>query len=67
MTDYEASWPAVMDPGGATATTWSVRAVPTSFFLDGSGIVRTISFGPPPSGSLEGLLAKILPPASPSP
>lgn len=67
MSDYAASWPAVMDPGGATATIWSVRAVPTSFFLDGAGIVRAVSFGPPPSGSLEGLLAKILPPASPPP
>lgn len=67
MTAYDAPWPAVMDPGGATAAAWSVRGVPTSFYLDVTGTVRAISFGPPPSGSLEVLLAKILPPTSPAP
>ena len=67
MADYEAPWPAVMDPDHRVADAYRVHVPPLTFYVDATGIVRTVSFGPPPSGSLEGLLAKILPAASPSP
>ena len=62
-----ASWPALGDPGGATAAAYSVFAPPTTFYVDADGIVRAVSFGPPPAGSLEGILARILPSPSASP
>lgn len=65
MTAYGATWPALVDAGGATAAAYSVNVPPLTFYLDASGVVRTVSFGPPPAGSLELLLAKILPPAAP--
>jgi cytochrome c biogenesis protein CcmG/thiol:disulfide interchange protein DsbE len=67
MSAQGASWPALVDPGGATAAAYSVFAPPTTFYVDAGGIVRAVSFGPPPAGSLEGLLARILPSASASP
>lgn len=61
MAAYGAPWPALVDPGGATANAYSVNGAPMTFYIDAAGIVRTVSFGPPPSGSLAGLLARILP------
>jgi cytochrome c biogenesis protein CcmG, thiol:disulfide interchange protein DsbE len=61
MTAYGAPWPALVDLGGATAAAYSVNVPPLTFYLDAAGVVRTVSFGPPPAGSLELLLAHILP------
>jgi cytochrome c biogenesis protein CcmG/thiol:disulfide interchange protein DsbE len=61
MNAQGASWPALVDPDGAVAGAYAVHAPPTTFYIDGAGVVRAISFGPPPAGSLEGLLARILP------
>ena len=68
MTAQGAAWPMLLDDGGRVAAAYGVLGIPQSFWVDGSGIVRQVSFGPPPSGSLDALLASILPPAaSPSP
>jgi cytochrome c biogenesis protein CcmG, thiol:disulfide interchange protein DsbE len=68
MTDQGAAWPMLVDEGGRVAAAYGVLGIPQSFWIDGTGIVRQVSFGPPPSGSLDALLATILPPAaSPSP
>jgi len=68
MTEQGAAWPMLIDEGGRVAAAYGVLGIPQSFWIDGSGIVRQVSFGPPPSGSLDALLASILPPvASPSP
>jgi cytochrome c biogenesis protein CcmG/thiol:disulfide interchange protein DsbE len=61
MSAQGASWPALADPDGAVAAAYSVSAPPMTFYIDAAGIVRLVSFGPPPAGSLEGLLAHILP------
>jgi cytochrome c biogenesis protein CcmG/thiol:disulfide interchange protein DsbE len=61
MSAEGASWPALVDPDGAVAAAYAVSAPPMTFYVDSAGIVRTVSFGPPPAGSLEGLLARILP------
>ncbi|MFI5255045.1 MAG: TlpA family protein disulfide reductase [Candidatus Limnocylindrales bacterium] len=66
MNAYGATWPALVDPDGSTASAYSVNGAPMTFYIDPAGIVRTVSFGPPPSGSLEELLADILPPAGAS-
>ena len=34
--------------------------MPTTYYIDREGIVRAVSYGPPPAGTLEEQLAKIL-------
>ena len=69
MADHGATWPAALDPDGAVAAAYGVGAVPVSLYIDGGGIVRSVSYGAPPSGRMEALLATILPraPATSSP
>ncbi|MBA2253818.1 MAG: redoxin domain-containing protein [Chloroflexi bacterium] len=55
-----ATWPLLPDLGGRTVDAYRVAAVPLTFYLDRNGIVRAVSFGPPPSGVLDEHLAKIL-------
>ncbi|MFI5293092.1 MAG: TlpA family protein disulfide reductase [Candidatus Limnocylindrales bacterium] len=61
-----AHWPALVDPASAVASAYTVNAPPLSFFVDGQGIVRSIAYGPPPSGSIEERIAAILPPPTPA-
>ncbi|MGZ6296267.1 MAG: TlpA family protein disulfide reductase [Candidatus Limnocylindrales bacterium] len=56
----DAGWPMLLDPDGRAAAAYGVLGVPQSFYIDGAGVVREVSFGPPPSGSLDALLAHIL-------
>jgi cytochrome c biogenesis protein CcmG, thiol:disulfide interchange protein DsbE len=60
-----ATWPMLLDPAKAAATAYGVLAVPESFYIDPTGVVRTLSFGPPPAGGIDALIGQILP--SPSP
>ncbi|MDQ3871233.1 MAG: TlpA family protein disulfide reductase [Chloroflexota bacterium] len=55
-----AAWPALVDPGGAVAAAYGVLGIPISFYLDRDGIVRAVSYGPPPSNVLDEQLDKIL-------
>jgi peroxiredoxin len=56
-----AAWPLLPDAGGTTAAAYRADLfVPISFYVDRTGIVRAVSFGPPPSGALDDQLAKIL-------
>jgi cytochrome c biogenesis protein CcmG, thiol:disulfide interchange protein DsbE len=60
-----ATWPGLIDPGGAVAAAYKVTVPPLSFFVDPSGVVRSIAYGPPPSGTIDDRIAAILPGASP--
>ena len=56
-----ASTPALAQDANNTAwQAYGTALVPTSYYIDRQGIVRAVSYGPPPSGTLEELLAKIL-------
>ena len=55
-----AVWPALVDPGGSVARAYGVLGIPITFYVDGNGIVRAVSYGPPPSNVLDEQLAKIL-------
>jgi len=55
-----ATWPMLLDPDDAVWNAYFATAVPMSFFIDREGVVRAVSFGPPPSRSLELLIEKIL-------
>jgi cytochrome c biogenesis protein CcmG/thiol:disulfide interchange protein DsbE len=56
----DAGWPLLLDPDNAAWQAYKGALVPTSFYIDRQGIIRAVSFGPPPSGTLEEQLAKIL-------
>jgi cytochrome c biogenesis protein CcmG, thiol:disulfide interchange protein DsbE len=57
---YNAQWPLLDDVDDVAWTAYHGAFVPVSYFIDRDGIVRAVSYGPPPSASLDGLLAKIL-------
>ena len=57
---YNAEWPLLDDVEDVAWTAYHGFAVPVSYFIDRAGIVRAVSYGPPPSASLDSLLAKIL-------
>jgi cytochrome c biogenesis protein CcmG, thiol:disulfide interchange protein DsbE len=42
---YGATWPTVIDPGAAIKSAYHVIARPQSYFVDGSGILRSIQIG----------------------
>jgi cytochrome c biogenesis protein CcmG/thiol:disulfide interchange protein DsbE len=58
--DQSATWPLLADPDDAAWKAYAGALVPTSYYVDRAGVIRAVSFGPPPSGTLEEQLAKIL-------
>jgi cytochrome c biogenesis protein CcmG/thiol:disulfide interchange protein DsbE len=54
------TWPALVDPGGTVAAEYGVLGLPITFYVDRRGIVRTVSYGPPPEDVFEAQLALIL-------
>ncbi|HTS14593.1 MAG TPA: TlpA disulfide reductase family protein [Candidatus Sulfotelmatobacter sp.] len=65
MASEGAAWPMLLDPDGVAAGAYGVHVVPESFYIDPTGVVRTLSFGPPPASGIDALIAQILP-AAPS-
>jgi cytochrome c biogenesis protein CcmG/thiol:disulfide interchange protein DsbE len=55
-----ADWPALVDPGGRVAAQWGVIGLPITYFVDRDGLVRGVSYGPPPPDALDTLLRRIL-------
>jgi cytochrome c biogenesis protein CcmG, thiol:disulfide interchange protein DsbE len=58
--DHGASWLLLSDPDNAAWRAYLGALVPMTYYIDRQGIVRAVSYGPPPSGTLEEQLAKIL-------
>jgi cytochrome c biogenesis protein CcmG/thiol:disulfide interchange protein DsbE len=58
--DQGATWPLLMDANDAAWQAYDMSVMPTSFYIDRQGMVRAVSYGPPPSGTLEEQLTKIL-------
>lgn len=54
------TWPMLLDPSNVAWDSYSGLLLPTTFYIDREGIVRSVSFGPPGSGSLEDLITQIL-------
>ena len=59
-TAEEAAWPMLVDPDDVAWRAYLGVALPITYYVDRAGIVRAVAFGPPPSGSLEDQIAKIL-------
>ena len=55
-----ATWPALVDPGGAVADAYLVVGLPITYYVDRVGVVRAVSYGPPPPKVLAEQLDKIL-------
>ncbi len=54
--DYNVTYPLLFDRGGATNAAYGVTAIPTSYFIDGNGVVRSVFVQPlTPKTMLQGL------------
>jgi cytochrome c biogenesis protein CcmG/thiol:disulfide interchange protein DsbE len=59
--DQGANWPVLLDPDDAAWDAYRGVAMPTSFFVDGEGVVRAFSLGAFTETGLAAQLATILP------
>jgi cytochrome c biogenesis protein CcmG/thiol:disulfide interchange protein DsbE len=57
---YGATWPLALDPGNEAWNAYRASGVPLSYYIDRAGIVRAVSYGPPPSGFLDDQIRQIL-------
>jgi peroxiredoxin len=59
------TYPIVIDRSSEVGEVWRingpVRGIPTSYFIDAGGVIRSRYYGPMPEEALEDGLAKILP------
>jgi len=53
-------WPLLVDADDVAWSAYHGAFVPVSYFVDRGGVVRAVSYGPPPSASLDAYIAKIL-------
>lgn len=42
---YDVDWPLLIDPDGDTATAFRVQSIPTTFFIDADGMIRSFVYG----------------------
>jgi cytochrome c biogenesis protein CcmG/thiol:disulfide interchange protein DsbE len=57
---FNAQWPLLVDAGETAWTAYHGAFVPVSYFIDRAGIVRAVSYGPPPQDNIDAVIAKIL-------
>ena len=57
---YGATWPLLQDPNQTAWKAFKNSLVPVSYYIDRDGIVRAVSYGPPPSGYLDDEIKQIL-------
>jgi cytochrome c biogenesis protein CcmG/thiol:disulfide interchange protein DsbE len=57
---FDATWPLVQDPGDTIYKGYDVAEIPVSYYVDRDGIIRAVSYGPPPSGFLDQQIEQIL-------
>ncbi|OGO50246.1 MAG: hypothetical protein A2148_04260 [Chloroflexi bacterium RBG_16_68_14] len=63
--EFGIDFPLVIDRDGELADVWRlggpIQGIPTSYFIDGTGVIRDLYYGPMTEKTLEERLAKILP------
>ncbi len=59
MRAHDANWPGLLDPREEAARAYGVTLPPLTFYIDREGIVRAVSYGPPPRATFEEYLARI--------
>jgi cytochrome c biogenesis protein CcmG, thiol:disulfide interchange protein DsbE len=57
---YGATWPLVLDPNEVAWNAYNGSLVPVSYYIDRDGVIRAVSYGPPPSGFLDDQIRQIL-------
>lgn len=57
---YHAAWPLLNDADDVAWNAYHGAFVPISYFVDRAGVVRAVSYGPPPAAVLDDEIAKIL-------
>ena len=57
---YNAQWPLLVDANDVAWNAYHGAFVPVSYFVDRNGIVRAVSYGPPPEDNIDAVIAKIL-------
>lgn len=61
IAEYGATWPTVIDPDKAIKTAYRVAARPQTYFVDGSGVIRSIQIGELTDADFERQYARIAP------
>lgn len=56
----DARWPMLLDEHDEAWRAYNGLFLPISFYIDRTGVVQAVSYGPPPAGVLDGQIAKIL-------
>ncbi len=54
------SWAFVLDTSGVVAANYNITAIPTSFFIDGEGIIRAVKIGAMTKRAMENKLAEAM-------
>ncbi len=54
------SWTIVLDSTGEVARNYQIAAIPTSFFIDGEGIIRAVNIGAMTKRAMESKLAEAM-------
>jgi peroxiredoxin len=66
--EFGISYPVMLDRNGQVAGTWRIggpnQGIPSTYFIDSSGVVQKVVFGPLTKGQINEGLALILPEAS---
>ena len=62
MQRYNLSFPVLIDVKGSLASKYNIRAIPTTYFIDSSGVIKDIKIGAFRNVTeLEGMVNTILP------
>ena len=61
MAEYGGTWPTVEDPNKAAKTAYRVMGRPQTYFVDASGIIRSIQIGELTDADFDRQYAKIAP------
>jgi cytochrome c biogenesis protein CcmG/thiol:disulfide interchange protein DsbE len=56
---YDAQWPQLLDTDDVAWNAYRGAFLPLSYFIDRDGIVRAVSYGPPPADALEQYISQI--------
>lgn len=58
--EHGGDWPLLMDPDDEAWQAYGGVFLPITYFIDRQGVVRAVSYGPPPARVLEEQIEKIL-------
>ena len=62
MRDYNLSFPVLLDMEGNVSEKYNIRAIPTTYFIDGDGIIKDIKIGAFRSvAEIEDILSRVFP------